>query len=60
VVPKQEPKKSKKKKDDTPKIVGLVDKATVLGMATYEKDLSHKEIIIVYNGQQHTVCVFVD
>jgi len=49
VVPKQEPKKSKKKKDDTPKIVELVDKATVLGMATYEKDLSHKEIIIVYN-----------
>ena len=60
MVPKQEPKKSKKKKVDNPKIVELVDKATVLGMATYEKDLSHKEIIIVYSGQQHTVCVFVD
>ena len=59
-MPEEKDKKAKKiKKKDKPKVDELVDKASILGMATYEKDFLHKEIILVYNGQPHSVCMFV-
>ena len=60
MVPEEGDKKAKKKKKaDKTKVDELVDKASILGMTTYEKDRLHKEIILVYNGQQQSVCMLV-
>jgi hypothetical protein len=46
----------KKRKNDKPKIVELVGKASVLGMVTYERD---HDFLLVYDSQHFSACMFV-
>jgi hypothetical protein len=48
----------KKGKDDKPKIVEMVGKASVLGMVTYERD---QDFLLVYDSQHFSfsACMFV-
>ena len=46
----------KKGKDDMPKIVELMGKASVLGMVTYERD---QDFLIVYDSQRLTFSAYM-
>ena len=60
MVPEEKNKKAKKKKKrNISKVDELRDKAIILGMTTYDWDARNAEIILVYNGQQHSACMFV-
>ena len=54
VMPEEMDKKGKKRKAEIPKFHELVDKASILGMVKCTG-----VIILVYNGRQHSACMFV-